>query len=69
MSTNGFPFEIPLGKRTLKYRVFEILPGVLSWSILALPIVLSIVDPTSRLAAIFILFFMMSWFFRAVGMS
>lgn len=67
----SFPqeFEIPIGKRTLKYRLFEILPGVLSWFIITLPITLSIIDPSSRLAAIFILFFMMSWFYRAVGMA
>lgn len=67
----GFPeqFEIPLGKRTLKYRFFEVLPGLLSWSLIALPVILSIVDPTSRLAAIFILFFMISWFYRAIGMA
>jgi hypothetical protein len=61
--------EIPIGKRTKKYRFFEMLPGLLSWSMLLVPIVLSIVDPTSRLAAVFILFFMMSWFYRAVGMA
>lgn len=61
--------EIPVGKRTKKYRFFEMLPGVLSWTMLLLPIILSIVDPTSRLAAIFILFFMMSWFYRAVGIA
>lgn len=61
--------EIPVGKRTKKYRFFEILPGALSWSILFLPIILTLVDETSRLAAIFILFFMMSWFYRAIGMA
>lgn len=67
----SFPeeFEVPLGKRSLKYRFFEILPGLLSWSLIALPVVLSIIDPTSRLAAIFILFFMISWFYRAIGMA
>lgn len=61
--------EIPVGKRTKKYRFFEMLPGLLSWSMLLIPVVLSIVDPTSRLAAVFILFFMMSWFYRAVGIA
>ena len=69
MSTFKPEFEIPVGKRTKKYRFFEMLPGLLTWSILALPVALSIVDPTSRLAALFILFFMMSWFYRAVGMA
>lgn len=68
---SDFPaeLEIPLGKRTKKYRFFEMLPGLLSWSILLLPVVLSIVDSTSRLAAAFILFFMISWFYRAIGMA
>lgn len=61
--------EIPIGKRTPKYRFFEILPGALTWSILFLPVVLSLIDPSSRLAAAFVLFFMMSWFYRAVGMA
>lgn len=61
--------EIPLGKRSFKYRFFEILPGALSWFIISLPVTLTILDPSSRLAAIFILFFMMSWFYRAVAMG
>ena len=61
--------EIPIGKRTVKYRFFEILPGSLSWFVLLLPIILSFLDKTSRLAAVFILFFMMGWFYRAVGMA
>lgn len=69
MSKFNPEFEIPVGKRSLKYRFFEMLPGLLTWSILALPIALSIIDPTSRLAALFILFFMMSWFYRAIGMA
>lgn len=67
----GFPeeYEIPIGKRSAKYRFFEILPGLLSWSILLLPALLTLIDPSSLLAAIFILFFMMSWFYRAVAMA
>jgi len=68
---NSFPaeLEIPIGKRTFKYRFFEILPGALSWFILALPILLTLLDKTSRVAAIFILFFMMGWFYRSVGIA
>lgn len=69
MNITSKELEIPIGKRTLKYRFFEILPGLVSWTLIALPIVLSIVDRSSRLAAIFILFFMISWFYRAVGMA
>lgn len=61
--------EIPVGKRTFKYRFFEMLPGSLSWFILILPAILTFIDSTSRLAAIFILFFMMSWFYRSVGIA
>lgn len=66
---NKFPeaLEIPIGKRTKKYRFFEILPGFLSWFILFLPIILSLLDKSARLAAIFILFFMMGWFYRSIG--
>lgn len=68
---HDFPeeLEIPAGKRTLRYRLFEMLPGSLSWFVLLLPIILTLLDPTSRLAAVFILFFMMGWFYRAVAMA
>ena len=69
MSTFPEALEIPIGKRTLKYRLFEILPAGLSWSILILPIFLTLIDKTSLLAATFILFFMMSWFYRAVAIA
>lgn len=61
--------EIPVGKRTWRYRLFEMLPGTLSWFVLLLPIILTLLDPSSRLAAIFILFFMMGWFYRAAAMA
>ena len=37
--------EIPLGKRTKLYRFFEILPGLLSYSLVALLFILSFVKP------------------------
>ena len=37
--------EIPLGKRTLKYRILEILPGALSYTMIILLFVLSILSP------------------------
>ena len=68
---HGLPeeLEIPVGKRTLKYRFFEILPGAISWFVLALTFLLSIIDSSSVLAATFVFLFMISWFYRAVGMS
>ena len=45
--------EIPLGKRTKKYRFFEILPGFFSYGAIILLIVLSIFNPL--LASIYLL--------------
>ncbi len=39
--------EIPLGKRTKKYRFLEMLPGLLSYGAIVLLIVLSILSPCS----------------------
>ncbi len=56
-------FEIPLEKdRTSRYRFFEILPGALSWFMLALPFILSFINVT--LAAIFILIYLLVNFTR-----
>ena len=68
---SGLPesLELPVGKRTLKYRFFEMLPGLLSWSLLIFVPVISFLDKTSLFAAGFILLFMISWFYRAVGMA
>lgn len=59
--------EIPLGKRTKSYRFFEMLPALLSYSILLLPIVLSLINPLW--AAVFIIVYIISWFVKAVGIS
>lgn len=55
--------EIPqVEERTKKYRFFEILPGALSWSMLALPFVLSLINVT--LAAIFVFVYLLINFAR-----
>jgi len=60
--------EIPQPKdRDFRYRLFEILPGALTWSILALPIVLSIVSPLA--AAYFVIAYLLLWFVRAIGID
>lgn len=46
-------FEIPLGKRTLSYRIWEMVPAILSYGAFILLIVLSLVS--SLLAAIYLL--------------
>lgn len=45
--------ELPIGKRSLKYRFFEILPAFISYGALALLVILSLVDPS--LAAIYLM--------------
>ncbi|RWZ79536.1 MAG: hypothetical protein EOT04_01350 [Candidatus Chaera renei] len=59
--------EIPLGKRSPKYRFFEMLPAILSYSMLLLPVVLSIISPLW--AAVFIIVYIISWLVRALGMA
>lgn len=60
--------EIPLVKERDKiYRLFEILPGFLSWSLLFLPVLLSLFNPT--LAAYFIIAFLLIWFVKALVLN
>lgn len=60
--------EIPYVKdRGKRYRFFEILPGLLSWGILATPFVLAVVKPSA--SAIFIIAYMLLWFAKTVGMN
>ena len=59
--------EIPLGKRTRFYRFFEILPALLSYLLIALPALLSFINPL--LGAVFIIVFIIIWFVKTIGMS
>ena len=60
--------EIPLqSEKTWKYRLFEILPGFLSWSILILPFALSLLAPTA--VAVMIIAYFLLWFVRAIGLN
>ncbi|MFO0920591.1 MAG: glycosyltransferase family 2 protein [Candidatus Saccharimonadales bacterium] len=60
--------EIPLQKqKNFRYRLFEILPGALSWSILILPFILSQIN--AQLTALLILAFILLWFARALGLN
>lgn len=58
------PFE---NDRHFKYRLFEILPGAITWSLLALPFVLSVVNATS--AAIFALAYLLIYVVRAIAVA
>lgn len=60
--------EIPQPEdRDWRYRAFEILPGALTYIILALPIVLGILSPT--IAAYFIVAYLLIWFARLIGID
>lgn len=58
--------EIPYeNQRDWRYRFFEILPGALSWTLLLLPLILSLLSVT--VAAIFIFMYILINFTRGVG--
>ena len=59
--------EIPIGRRTAYYRFFEMLPAFLTYGLILLAIVLSLVSPLW--AAIFILGYDAMWFGKAIGMA
>ena len=58
------PYEEDRGKR---YRFFEMLPGLLSWTILILPFILSQINP--RLCVFFIIAYLLLWFAKVVGLN
>jgi cellulose synthase/poly-beta-1,6-N-acetylglucosamine synthase-like glycosyltransferase len=60
--------EIPQPQeRNKKYRAFEILPGVISWTILFLPVILGIFSP--QIAAYFVLAYLLQWFVRLLAIN
>lgn len=60
--------EIPLQQeKNRTYRFFERLPAILSWLLLATPLILSQISP--RATAFFILGYLLMWFSRAVGLN
>lgn len=59
--------EIPLGKRTPKYRFFEMLPAILSYGAFVLLIVLSLLSPI--LAAVYLLIVIVTLLVKAVGIA
>jgi hypothetical protein len=59
--------DIPLGKRTKQYRFFEILPGAMSYGIVAAIIISSILEPI--IAAILILIVVAVMFVKSLAMA
>lgn len=58
--------EIPLKEnRNKRYRFFEILPGVLSWTMLFVPLILSLINVT--FAALFVLVYLLINFTRSIA--
>lgn len=58
--------ELPIGKRSRFYRLFEIIPGLSSVFMIMLPILLSFIDPLY--GAIFVIVYIIFWFVKAVAM-
>jgi len=60
--------EIPQPEdRDFKYRVFEILPAILTYLLLLLPVILGKYSP--KFAAYFVVAYLLVWFIRAVGLN
>lgn len=59
--------EIPRGKRTLKYRFFEILPGLISYGAIILLFVLSLIDPV--LGSIYLFIIIASTLVKAISVA
>ncbi|MDZ7744353.1 MAG: glycosyltransferase family 2 protein [Candidatus Saccharibacteria bacterium] len=61
-------FEIPyVHERGKRYRLLEMLPGILTWSVLALPFVLSLINPT--ITVFFVLAYLLMWLAKAIGLN
>ncbi len=61
-------YEIPFKKdKNFSYRLFEILPGLVSWLVLLLPFILAFTS--IRLAAIFMIGYLLLWFVKAVALN
>ena len=59
--------ELPLGKRTWGYRFLEILPGTLSWLLIIMLFVFSLISPLA--GAIYLLLVIISMVVKAIGIA
>jgi len=67
MKKDPLDIELPLGRRTRFYRAFEMLPALLSYGVILLPVILSIISPAA--GAIFVIIYIIIWFVKAMTMS
>lgn len=59
--------ELPLGKRTALYRLFEVLPGAISYLIIITLVVLSVINPLW--AAVYLLLLILTMFVKSIGIA
>ena len=59
--------ELPLGKRSRLYRVFEIIPAVLSYGMILLLFLLALINPLW--AAIYLLLLIITTFIKSIGIA
>src|SRR5262245_34175242 len=59
--------ELPLGKRTKQYRFFEMLPAIISYGMILLLVVLSLISPLA--AAMYLLLIIITVLVKAVGIA
>lgn len=59
--------ELPLGKRTRLYRFFEIVPAIISYSMIIVLVVLSIISPLW--AAVYLLLLIITMFVKSIGIA
>lgn len=65
---NKLDLEIPFPKdRHFRYRVLESIPGVISWSVLLLPFILSLISPF--ITVFFILAYLLLWLTKSIGLD
>lgn len=66
---DDFAYEIPLKEeRGVQWRIFEMLPGITSWSILLLPFILAMFNYVLA-AAILMIAYLMLWFVKAIALN
>lgn len=64
----NFPYEIPRHKQKNRvYRFFEVLPGLTSWTVLSLPLVIGFLNV--YVAAVLMIAYLMLWFVKAIALN